>query len=84
MDKIKVFDGCFNPIKYIKNDDIFIVLTPEEKNMLMVTREKFNEVVPDTANENNKLTDKEYVDGIKTELTTAINNEITRAENAEQ
>lgn len=34
MDDIKIFDGCAHPVKHIKNDNIFIVLTQEEKEQL--------------------------------------------------
>lgn len=34
MDNIRVFDGCKHPIKHLKNDNVFIVLTQEEKEQL--------------------------------------------------
>ena len=35
MDNIKIFDGCAHPVKHIKNDNIFIVLTQDEKEKLI-------------------------------------------------
>ena len=35
MDNIKIFDGCVHPVKHIKNDNIFIVLTQDEKEKLI-------------------------------------------------
>lgn len=35
MDNIKIFDGCTHPVKHIKNDNIFIVLTQDEKEKLI-------------------------------------------------
>ena len=34
MDNIRVFDGCKHTIKHLKNDNVFIVLTQEEKEQL--------------------------------------------------
>lgn len=35
MEDIKIFNGCDHPLKHIKNDNVFIVLTQEEKNELL-------------------------------------------------
>jgi len=73
MEKLPIFDGCDRPLRRIKNDNIFVVLTPEEKKYILshlessVSKEDLNEEI-----ERAKTAEQANANAIATETRRAI------------